>query len=137
MASYDVVELLPRSSGVWCPYDHVAASMGDYDPGQLLLQDHRVGQEPVMNINHTMIARSSFEELTNIRLSLTGQRMELDQKISIFLEQNELSDRHTDTPEWDTYHELLQEYDRVNTLYRSAEHFINRNPRDPNFRNGE
>ena len=76
-----------------------------------------------------MITRSEIhnagpEQLLTIRDQLIVEKMKLDKFFSIFLDENEMDDDNTNSPEWVTYREMLKSYERVNQLIKSTDYYI-------------
>lgn len=75
-------------------------------------------------ITLTQIVNATPNQLPGIRGELIVEKMKLDKFFSVFLDENEMDDNDTTTPEWVTYHEMLKTYERVNQLIKSTDYYI-------------
>lgn len=62
--------------------------------------------------------------LAKAHMQLCVDRMKMDKFFSVFLDNNELPDDNTETPEWVTYREMMKEYGRIGSLIKSAEYYL-------------
>jgi len=67
-------------------------------------------------ISSDKVYQADTEQLVQIENGLVVDKMKLDRFFSVFLEENEMDETDTTTPEWFTYKEMLKEYDRVEQL---------------------
>ena len=70
------------------------------------------------------IAKASKFELQQIKYDLITDFLKLEKFFESFLDKNELDDNDLDSPEWFTYREMMTEYDRVDSLIRSADFYL-------------
>lgn len=70
------------------------------------------------------ITNAGPNQLIDIRNQLVVEKMKLDKFFSVFLDESEMDDQDTNTPEWVTYREMLKSYERVNQLIKSTDYYI-------------
>lgn len=70
------------------------------------------------------ITNAGPTQLINIRNQLVVEKMKLDKFFSVFLDESEMDEQDTNTPEWVTYREMLKSYERVNQLIKSTDYYI-------------
>lgn len=70
------------------------------------------------------ITSAAPSQLHGIRTQLIVEKMKMDKFFSIFLDNNEMDDQDTNTPEWATYREMIKSYERLNHLIKSTDYYI-------------
>lgn len=70
------------------------------------------------------ITTAQPNQLVPIKNQLIVEKMKLDKFFSMFLDENEMDDDNTNSPEWVTYREMLKSYERVNQLIKSTDYYI-------------
>lgn len=63
-------------------------------------------------------------QLPGIKNQLIVEKMKMDKFFSVFLDQSEMDDQDTNSPEWVTYREMLKSYERINQLLKSTDYYI-------------
>lgn len=70
------------------------------------------------------ITNAGPNQLIDIRNQLVVEKMKMDKFFSVFLDESEMDEQDTNTPEWVTYREMLKSYERVNQLIKSTDYYI-------------
>ena len=70
------------------------------------------------------ISKADKNTLREIKYNLVTDLIKLEKFFETFLEETELDDKDLDSPEWFTYKGMMEEYDRVDSLIRSADFYL-------------
>ena len=67
-----------------------------------------------MKLTLEQIYKATPGQLESFRNTLVIDKMKMDKFFTIFLDNAEMDNDNTSTPEWITYREMLKEYGRIN-----------------------
>jgi len=75
-------------------------------------------------ISRSEITNATPSKLLSIRNELIVDKMKLDKFFSVFLDEHDLTEENTCTPEWHTYKEMLKNYETIQSLINSTDYYI-------------
>lgn len=86
-------------------------------------------------MNLTEIYRANQTQLIEFSQQLTIKKMKLDRFFSKFLEQYDLDELDRKGPEWQTYKEMLHEYENTSKLITSTNYALKSYGQHSRFQN--
>ena len=75
-------------------------------------------------LTRQQIADANYGQLLSYRNDMVVAKMKLDKFFSAFLDEYDLPEDNTCTPEWTTYREMLKQYGLIDSLKRQIDYRI-------------
>lgn len=75
-------------------------------------------------LTRQQIADANYGQLLSYRNDMVVAKMKLDKFFSVFLDEYDLPEDDTMTPEWVTYREMLKQYGLTDSLKRQIDYRI-------------